>query len=219
MAAGRHNLTRRALLGAGAALPVALAARAAAPSRPFPPFGPGPDPGASKPATSFPPSRRNAPFDAACGGAQDRLRQAQGEREDGESVRGPARWERALAAYAGAARALESFCRDRLRPALDAHQAIRARWPLDHDFRADAEARALLEPAFAVIGPLEDRADDLECARLDALRRLLRLPAPDLAALALKIELAVDNEAWELTGAETCLAALKADARRLCRGS
>jgi hypothetical protein len=39
MAAGRHNLTRRALLGAGAALPVALPAPAAAEgSSPLPPF-------------------------------------------------------------------------------------------------------------------------------------------------------------------------------------
>ncbi len=40
-------------------------------------------------------------------------------------------------------------------------------------------------------------------------------PGPDLAALALKIALAVDDQAWELTGAAPCLAALKADARRL----
>ncbi|MEA2999697.1 MAG: hypothetical protein QOK17_1530 [Sphingomonadales bacterium] len=46
--------------------------------------------------------------------------------------------------------------------------------------------------------------------------RLLRLPAPDLAALALKLDLAVADQAWELTGCETCLAGLQADARRLC---
>lgn len=51
--------------------------------------------------------------------------------------------------------------------------------------------------------------------RLAALRRLLRTPAPDLPALAAKIELAVGNQAWELTGAELCFAALDADARRL----
>jgi hypothetical protein len=105
-----------------------------------------------------------------------------------------------------------------LQPASAAHQALRARWPLDHDFRADPEARALLKPAFAAIGPLEDRANDLDCARLAALRRLLRLPAPDLPALGLKIALVVDDQAWELSGADTFLARLNADAQRLCHG-
>jgi hypothetical protein len=49
-----------------------------------------------------------------------------------------------------------------------------------------------------------------------ALRRLLRVPAPDLAALAVKIELIVDHEVATLTGGEACLAALRRDARRLC---
>ncbi|MDQ4087129.1 MAG: hypothetical protein M3177_03810 [Pseudomonadota bacterium] len=71
--------------------------------------------------------------------------------------------------------------------------------------------------AFPACEPLEERFNDLESARLDALRSLLRLPAPDLPAFALKIALTVDNQAWELTAAQPCLAALKADARRLCR--
>ena len=33
--------------------------------------------------------------------------------------------------------------------------------------------------------------------------------------MVLKIELIVDNQAWELTGAETFLLTLKADAKRL----
>jgi hypothetical protein len=72
--------------------------------------------------------------------------------------------------------------------------------------------------AYPACEPYEDRFDEAECARLAALRRLLRVPAPDLPALALKIHLFVDDQAWELTGAETCLARLKADANRLCHG-
>ena len=60
--------------------------------------------------------------------------------------------------------------------------------------------------------PAEAPAD--RTARLAALRRLLQAPAPDLPALSLKIDFAVDDAAWELTGAETSLAALKADGRR-----
>jgi hypothetical protein len=55
--------------------------------------------------------------------------------------------------------------------------------------------------------------------RLAALRRLFRIPAPDLAALSLKLDLAVADQAWELTGCETCLEAAAADARRLSRAT
>ena len=47
-----------------------------------------------------------------------------------------------------------------------------------------------------------------------ALKRLLRVPAPDLAALAMKLDLILDQALWELTGADRFLAALRADAHR-----
>jgi len=77
---------------------------------------------------------------------------------------------------------------------------------------------ALLPPArrdWPACADLEDRFGELDSLRLAALRRLLRLPAPDLAALALKLELAVADLAWELSGSETCLETLAADVRRL----
>lgn len=99
-------------------------------------------------------------------------------------------WSRALAAYRRAEAAIAAFRR----------------------FEASLPAAAR---AFPACEPLEDRFLDLECARLAALRRLLRAPAPDLPALALKIELAVDNQIAELSDGDLCLAALKADSRRL----
>jgi hypothetical protein len=62
---------------------------------------------------------------------------------------------------------------------------------------------------------LEQRFGDLDGRRLNLLRRLLRTPAPDIAAPALKLDLAVADLAWELTSCETCLEALAAEARRL----
>ncbi len=56
-----------------------------------------------------------------------------------------------------------------------------------------------------------DRLDALSAA----LRRLLRIPSPDLPALATKIALVVDHEAGTLTGGEVCMAALKRDALQL----
>jgi hypothetical protein len=50
---------------------------------------------------------------------------------------------------------------------------------------------------------------------LAALRRLFRIPAPELAALSLKLDLALADQAWELEGCGECLAAIAEDARRL----
>jgi hypothetical protein len=47
-----------------------------------------------------------------------------------------------------------------------------------------------------------------------ALLRLLRTPAPDLGALAEKIERLVDQQAWEFGEGESCVASLVRDARR-----
>ena len=50
-----------------------------------------------------------------------------------------------------------------------------------------------------------------------ALLRLMKVRAPDLAALALKIELAIEQEVGTLSGGGLCLAALKRDVRRLMK--
>lgn len=63
--------------------------------------------------------------------------------------------------------------------------------------------------------PDEDRYDILLGRFNDTLRHLLRVPAPHLPALAAKLAAANRHLAWELTGAETCIAALARDARRL----
>lgn len=62
---------------------------------------------------------------------------------------------------------------------------------------------------------LDEVYSDLSVAFGHALEQALAVPAPDLAALALKIEWLVDHDAATLGAAETSLAALKADARRL----
>lgn len=104
--------------------------------------------------------------------------------------------------------------------------AVRRRWTRTLLAYRRAEARvasfkaeeALLPPErreWPAVRALEERFGDLDSLRLAALRRLLRIPAPDLAALSLKLDLAVADQAWELTGCDTCLEAIAADARRL----
>ncbi|HEV2746954.1 MAG TPA: hypothetical protein VGW34_06610 [Allosphingosinicella sp.] len=105
----------------------------------------------------------------------------------GESAR--VRWTRTLAAYRRAGARVATF----------------------------KAAEALLPPerrAFPC-DDLEKRFGHLDSLRLAALRRLLRLPAPDLPALSLKLDFAIADLAWELDGCETCLVVLSVDARRL----
>jgi len=149
MAAGRHNLTRRALLGAlvgASALPGAVA---------------------------------GAPVLPGAG--------------DGQAADPRRAWERALAAFG------------RAEARLEARRAYEAGLP--------AALRA-----FPLSEQLDDVFNDLACDRLGALRRLLRVPAPDLRTLSLKIDLIVDEELAMLDDAEPSLAVLKADARRLAYG-
>lgn len=65
--------------------------------------------------------------------------------------------------------------------------------------------------------PDQDRYDAIVGRLNNALRRLLRGPTPHLPALAAKLAAANRHVAWELTGAETCIAALARDAARLAR--
>jgi hypothetical protein len=128
---------------------------------------------------------------------------------------GRRRWERALAALREAEAAVAAYrARDYL-PAHEIHAAIRGRWPIPYDFAADPEARAAVRASLAEFQPFEDRLNALDITREVALNRLLRTPAPDLPALALKIELVVDEEVATLAGGERCLAVLKADGWRL----
>jgi len=61
----------------------------------------------------------------------------------------------------------------------------------------------------------DDDVYDRRLGRLNsALRRLLRTPAPHPAALAAKLDLLVEHEAWELTGSDLCIAAIRRDAHR-----
>lgn len=88
--------------------------------------------------------------------------------------------------------------------------------------RAEEELRAF-EARTAGAPDEEQEAVEAEMdARLDALGpallRLLAAPAPDLAALVVKIETIVAHEAFSTSGGEDCLEGLARDARRLAGG-
>jgi hypothetical protein len=98
---------------------------------------------------------------------------------------GKADWERALSSYLAAEGAVEEA---RVRCLAGSREEIRA--------------------AEEVFG---DRLDAL----YEALRHLLLLPAPDLAALGRKVELAFEHEVATLAGCAPGIAALRRDVRRL----
>lgn len=64
----------------------------------------------------------------------------------------------------------------------------------------------------------EEAYDALLDAHSEALTALLALPAPDLPALAAKLDVIVPQFAWELGGCEDCLQNVREDARRLAGG-
>ena len=64
---------------------------------------------------------------------------------------------------------------------------------------------------------LERGYDERSDIMYDALRRLLRARAPDLAAVGVKMDLVVRHEVGTLTGGERCLAAIRRDVRRMAR--
>jgi hypothetical protein len=95
---------------------------------------------------------------------------------------------------------------------------------LDPGFRRDDEAwqkalaawrRADSALSAATHSEDEDLYDRLGARHDTALVRLLRTPAPDLSALADKLDLLAQHQAWELTFADAALAAMRRDARRL----
>jgi len=169
MAAARNNLSRRAVLGAAFAVPVAMAGAA-----------------------------------------------------DAQPVALPVEneaWTWALAALRRTEAALATFQVDHMEGADNAFNAVRRRWPISHDFARDPVARQELKAAMAAYEPFEERLNDLESEEYEAVLHLLRTPAPDIPALAAKVNLAADHSILDLDGDDECLAALKADANRLIGGA
>ncbi len=89
---------------------------------------------------------------------------------------------------------------------------------------------AALEQALAAVREAERRSAGLSFAEAEAfqdeydrrcsaferaLRRLLRAPAPDVAAFGEKVVLAIDHDVATLAGWEACLAALRRDALQI----
>jgi hypothetical protein len=150
MVAGRHNLTRRALLGAGVGACAAPGAAALAAARAA---GAGPD------TTLFALSLSKGSPCPSAPQANGGLRQAQPERVScdpaGSETQSAQRWARTLAAYRRAEARVAAF-------------------------NAEERKLPPARRAYPACADLEERFGELDPRRLAVLRRLLRTPAPDL---------------------------------------
>jgi hypothetical protein len=68
---------------------------------------------------------------------------------------------------------------------------------------------------FAEAQALQGAYDARSDAFYHALRRLLKAPAPDAAALGVKIVLAIDHDVGTLAGGAACLKVVRRDAIRI----
>jgi hypothetical protein len=112
-------------------------------------------------------------------------------------IEGEGNWGRALAAYRAA------------QAAVRAEERVTA--------GASAEEEAAREEVYGA--RLDAMYDAPSTLLRTGLRRLLRVAAPDVGALAVKIDLMIDHEAATLTGGDACLAAIRRDARRLAQAA
>ena len=85
--------------------------------------------------------------------------------------------------------------------------------PWDRALATFEKAQAALDAAAHT--PDEDLYDRLGIRHDRAMRRLIRTPAPDLPALAAKLDLALDERSGEFFGDSADMKAIKSDARRL----
>jgi len=83
----------------------------------------------------------------------------------------------------------------------------------------EAAGRRCASASRAEIHAAENAFGDRLEALYDTLRRLLTVPAPGLAALLVKVDLAFEHEVGTLWGAERCVAAVREDVRRLAGDS
>ncbi len=88
------------------------------------------------------------------------------------------------------------------------------------EFRAAEEAMAALEVVTVqTCGPRLRREHDRRLASMyDALRRLLAVPAPDAAAFARKVQLAIDHQMVTDSDGMASLAAIRRDTPRFTGG-
>lgn len=133
-----------------------------------------------------------------------------------------AEWGAAVAVYRKALEDEQEYGRKVHDPAWTSWKAFRAQWPIRHDFRHDPDAAAIVGPRLSEFEPISERYEQLADRTNAAFWELMRTPAPNCAALAQKIEIALEAgelDGWDETAEIVKLCLADARRRRYLRGS
>lgn len=123
-------------------------------------------------------------------------------------------WDAACAAFTAADKAMQAYDRDYLTPAADRYTAWRDQWPMSLNVSDNAAMREGHIIESAIFDPVQKCFDDLVSARYDSMWTMVRHPAPDMSAIAHKIEVLIEEEAWDLDAFDSVMPCLLSD---LCR--
>lgn len=119
-------------------------------------------------------------------------------------------WRKAKQDYYAADRAAKLYDRDHLMPALNAFDAF-----------CDRHGSVVGDPAFtaarAQFDNIEAKFNDLADQETATRHALIACPAPDVAAVAFKLQLLADNEAWDCVQWDEQFGHVMADLARLGR--
>jgi hypothetical protein len=125
-------------------------------------------------------------------------------------------WNDAMSRYRTAKAMLAAHCEGEMRRAAECWSRVRGQWPLDHDFSKDPLAKAQLDGASILYDPIEAEFDRLVDDCSDTMGAMMVTCAPDLEALAYKIDVFFEedcsNRTWDRSAA--IQRTMKADAAR-----
>lgn len=120
-------------------------------------------------------------------------------------------WQTAMADYEEACAELERFDVEVMGPAIKAHKSLQRSMGIV--FAVTPEHRAAI--AATGIDAAQDALNDLVSEKVDALTDAFMTPAPDLAAVAWKLDAFAEQGVFDDHNAEEVIRAIGADVRRL----
>ncbi|TXI87758.1 MAG: hypothetical protein E6Q40_04475 [Cupriavidus sp.] len=123
-------------------------------------------------------------------------------------------WDAVCAAFAAADKAMQAYDRDYLTPAADRYSAWRDQWPKGATTSDNPSMMEGYIAESAIFDPIQKRFDDLVSTRYDLMWAMVGHPAPDMRAVAHKIEVLIEEEAWEFDAFDSVMPSLLSD---LCR--
>lgn len=125
------------------------------------------------------------------------------------------RWRSVNDGYDDTLAHIEAFGRDQLEPAEKALKAVRDKWPEESELKPGSIAELQIRKAHELYDPVRAEYDTLVHQANTAADEILATPAPSVAALAVKLELLLEQPYKGSHDLEYAMRQILADARRL----